>query len=573
MKSKIKKLFSFHLIIISFFLFSCSSFIDEGSPSGNAAAIATFIAKTESITTTTSYKKVSFYDDKTFTIFQVGHSETEKNGFQSTLDEEFLIASGTYTGNPALSYDRISFTITKAISDDVMTKYMAFISDEKNYTFNGTKASIKITSSLFNYDTVSVLDNITIQNQGFTYDGVTYENIRKPVSITWSEIMTGKTGMQLKFIPLENAVKYTIYFSENLDVSSASVLGTIATAKPDSSGNLWYELPSDRLVIGKKYYLWIKAELISGDVSELYSSYSLTYRTLAAPSTSKQDNKLVINPVSNATSYRIFRSETSDVSTAVLLATITDVSTPYQDTTITKSGSYYYWVKALNDLEESEYSDMEVIMYEIITISAPQLYSISRSFDTDTFTLYWRAPEIGTAVSYDIYVSSKQSSGYIKIKTVTELSVDISSKDVPADSELLKKSGEIYFGVTAKNAENEESKIGSLPFNYDYYPVLMPNNLVLTVNDRTISLSWDAVQNASYYKVYCYREKILELKPFPGKDDFTEISDRLTATSFTVPSSFILSGDAYQYEFRVKAFSADDIPGPESPSKFCQFTN
>ena len=85
-------------------------------------------------------------------------------------------------------------------------------------------------------------------------------------------------------------------------------------------------------------------------------SGSISAPTGVAASDGTYSTKVTVTwlAVGTATSYSIYRSTSSDVSTATLLGT--SVTTTYDDSTTTIGQTYFYWVKAANATATSDFS-------------------------------------------------------------------------------------------------------------------------------------------------------------------------------------------------------------------------
>jgi hypothetical protein len=96
-------------------------------------------------------------------------------------------------------------------------------------------------------------------------------------------------------------------------------------------------------------------------------------------------------PAANTESVQVYRSTTNDSATATLIGT--DTSSPYDDTTITESGTYYYWLKGVNAYGASAFSAAVSVA---VTLVVPTL-TATGTFDGKT---------LGTTVHGSVYMKA-----------------------------------------------------------------------------------------------------------------------------------------------------------------------
>ncbi len=561
MKSLLNKFLRLALITVTVCLVNCKATVSGDSSNSGASQnkniSARYVAKVSSLTAEKSFMTINFYDDLTFTVFQSGHTENRESGLHSIIDEEFLVKSGTYTGNSVLQSGTISLKTTKEISQEsFFTDYITFSSNLENFTVTGNKAYLKISSSAFSYTDVSKEEKFVVYNESSDFMDCTFESIKKTINITGYNVTSDGTSLTLKWPELKNAEKYTVYFSETGNGNSKEELDSINwDSLSGSSSTVTYTLPSDRLERGKTYYFWVRAEFVSGDLSAFDYPYSLSYTTVPAPQLSLFTDGFNISTVPGATSYKIYRNTVEDVSSAVHITTVNS-SGHFVDNTLHQTGSYYYWVKAVKGSEESDFSRYLKFDFVVIKISAPKIGRVHYDPTKGIFNLNLEAPETGTAVRYDLYVSSDPKENYTKLTSSENLLIEFSIED----SDVFKTSGEKYFKAKAVNAENEESSFSNdMIINYTYYPLLMPEIISATLSDsNVITLNWKPVKDAACYKVYYYREIVFDAKIFPDESDYVEIPEPVYSTSFIIPEDVILPDNNYYYEFTVKAFTTSD---------------
>ena len=125
--------------------------------------------------------------------------------------------------------------------------------------------------------------------------------------------------------------------------------------------------------------------------------------------------KLTWNAVSGATSYRVFRSESRGTGYSLLGTT---TATSYTNTGAAVGKTYYYRVKAVNNVGTSGYSNIVSGKAKTAAPAAPSV-TIGNS-STGKPQLTWKA--VSGAVKYEVYRSTRQNSGYSLLGTTTSTS-------------------------------------------------------------------------------------------------------------------------------------------------------
>ena len=125
--------------------------------------------------------------------------------------------------------------------------------------------------------------------------------------------------------------------------------------------------------------------------------------------------KLTWNAVSGATSYRVFRSESRGTGYSLLGTT---TATSYTNTGAAVGKTYYYRVKAVNNVGTSGYSNIVSGKAKTAAPAAPSV-TIGNS-STGKPQLTWKA--VSGAVKYEVYRSTRQNSGYSLLGTTTATS-------------------------------------------------------------------------------------------------------------------------------------------------------
>ncbi len=174
---------------------------------------------------------------------------------------------------------------------------------------------------------------------------------------------------------------------------------------------------------GKTYYFKVRA-VVTIDGTDYYSAYSNIVSkklTLTKPVISKlvkSDADTITvkyGSVSGADYYEILRSTKKSSGYTVIG---TSKTTSYADKTVVPNKTYYYKIKAVADngtiVAKSANS---AIKSTKITLTAPKISSIKTASKKTQIKLDWN--DSAYDVSYEVYYSTKKSSGYKKLDTVT----------------------------------------------------------------------------------------------------------------------------------------------------------
>lgn len=218
----------------------------------------------------------------------------------------------------------------------------------------------------------------------------------------------------------------------------------------------------DAPLSGKTYYFKVRA-MVTIDGTNYYSAYSNIVSkkmTLAKPVISKLAKSDVdtitvkYGEVSGADFYEILRS-TKKSSGYKVIGTTESLS--YKDETIVPNKTYYYKVRAVADngtvVTKSANS---AIKSTKITLAAPKISSIKTASKKTQIKLDWN--DSSYEVSYEVYYSTKKSSGYKKLDTVTASKFTF---QVPAAKKTYYFKVRIVVTVNGKNYYSPYSKVKS----------------------------------------------------------------------------------------------------------------
>lgn len=237
----------------------------------------------------------------------------------------------------------------------------------------------------------------------------------------------------------------------------------------------------------------------------------------------------------NATSYKIFRGTGSSVAYASVLASNVS-SSSYTDTTAALGVQYYYWVKSVNSLGEGPASS-SVTAYR--TIGYPASLTAGNN-STSYVRISWGA--VSGATSYEVYRGSSTASFSSASKLGSTTSLYYSDSSASAG---------VKYRYWVKAVASVTSSVNSENFVIGYLKLASPGGVTASQgavqNDSPtpITVSWNAVTGASYYRVY---------RAASAAGTKTALSSWQTGRTYS--DSTVYTPDAKYYYFVVAAMDA-----------------
>ena len=199
------------------------------------------------------------------------------------------------------------------------------------------------------------------------------------------------------------------------------------------------------------------------------------------------------NEVSDATSYNVYRDSS-------LIASPT--TNAFTDTTLA-DGTYLYEVSAVDDAGESTSKASVSATVNNVPPAAPS--NLSASINGDSIDLSWDA--VADATSYKVYRDSSL----------------IASPTTNAFTDTTLADGTYLYEVSAVDDAGESTSKASVNATVNNEPPTAPTNLSASINGDSIDLSWDAVADATSYKVY--RDSSLIASPTTNAFTDTTLAD------------------------------------------------
>lgn len=302
---------------------------------------------------------------------------------------------------------------------------------------------------------------------------------------------TSTASIRITWNASSGATDYTVYRAKENSSSKATVLAS--AVKPA----YYDDTTADP---GVTYYYWVKARNSVGESG--FSAVASGWRAYAIPAaptgvsasdgTSSEGVTVTWGAVSSATSYSVWRSETSSSASATSLASGL-ASTSYTDKSAVPGTTYYYWVRATNQGGTSGFSASDSGWRKVAAPSAPTGVSASDGLSATEIVVSWKA--VDSATSYSVWRGTSSSSA-----SATQIASGLSTTYY-VDSTAVAKTT-YYYWVKATNAGGTSGFSAS---DTGYLAVIVGPSTVAatdgTVADKVV-VSWEASKDANSYEVW-----------------------------------------------------------------------
>ena len=352
---------------------------------------------------------------------------------------------------------------------------------------------------------------------------------------------TSTAKIRITWNASSGATDYKIYRNDSDSSASATLLASsVKTSYYDDT----------TAEVGTTYYYWVIAHNSIG-----YSEYSASdcgWRAYAVPDAptgvsatdgTRTDGVAVTwNSVSGATSYSVWRSDTSSsTSASCLMNGITETS--YTDTKAVEGKTYWYWVKATSQGGTSAFSASDYGYRQVSVPVAPTGVSASDGLSSTEIVISWNA--VLSATSYSVWRGTSSSSAQ-----ATQIASGLTTTSY-ADTSVT--AGTHYYWVKATNvggtSDFSDPDTGSLA------AIVGPTSVSASDGAYSgyVKISWAKPQSANSYEVW------------RGTVNAYSLAERIaTPTSTSHNDSTAEPGMLYYYWVRAvtssgtSAFSASD---------------
>jgi fibronectin type 3 domain-containing protein len=346
--------------------------------------------------------------------------------------------------------------------------------------------------------------------------------------------VTGSTanGISLSWNSVSGASYYYVYRSDSAS-GPYSPSYSYSTSYNDSG-----------LQADTTYYYRVSA--VSFDYTESPQSEYVSGTTLSWPAptglqvTAFTSNSISLswNSVSGASHYYVYRSDSASGPYSSSYSS----STSYNDSGLAAGTTYYYKVSAISSSSGSESPQSAYVSGTTISWPAPTGLQVT-AFTSNSISLSWNS--VSGASNYRVYRSNSETGTY------SSISGNINNTSYTNSG--LTAGTTYYYKVSAVSSNNTESPQSEPVSGTPNWPA--PTGLRVTGSTNTsISLSWNSVSGASYYRVYRSNSET---------GTYSSISGNINNTSYT--NSGLPMGTTYYYKVSATD-SYGGSPGPQSAS-------
>lgn len=291
--------------------------------------------------------------------------------------------------------------------------------------------------------------------------------------------------VQVSWSAALDAAKYHIYRSTN------EVAGT--AVKQAETTLLAY---SDTTAVRDQiYYYWVQAANMAG-VSDISISDAGRLMNLPVPpiglsaSDGTFGDRIVIHwsACADAAAYEVWRNTENNPAGAVMLSTLT--GTNYDDSNVTSSVVYHYWIKSTNSLGVSSFGASDT-GYVPGVPSAPTFVSASAGTEEDAVRVLWTA--VSGASRYEIWRNAVNNTNSASL-------LGLAMTNGYSDTTLVPGSV-AYYWVKAANLAGKSS---FSPSAFGFAGVSRPTDLQASdaMSTDRVSVAWNATRGATSYDVF-----------------------------------------------------------------------
>ena len=312
-----------------------------------------------------------------------------------------------------------------------------------------------------------------------------------PSSPTGLNAQVSGTSVYVTWQSVNNATRYNIYRSSNPSNSYSKIGTSYSTSYTDNnplSGYNYYKVSAVNSNGESPQSSYVSCNYNGGGGGSSSVPSAPTGVTATNMGSNNYPSILISwSSVSNATSYKVFRSSSSSGSYSQIGSSTSDT---YMYDNNPLSGSNYYKVKAVNSAGESSYSSYAYYDNSIEYSPCPPTVSVS---GTTSQTVSWSNPTssgCGTPTSYEVYKRNPSTNQYELQKTTSSRSYTPSSSDIHP--------GKNMYAVKAIN--NSGSDLG---YSYSQdVPLAKPSSFTAQKSGSDVKFTWSKVAWATGYQIY-----------------------------------------------------------------------
>ena len=446
-------------------------------------------------------------------------------------------SNGSFTDKVTVTWDAVTdatyYQVFRCDAED--GTYELISGDETAVTYDDT--DITLLPDVDYYYKVKALNAETESElSDFTAGKLGLEPLDAPLNVTATD-GTHTDKIVVSWDAVTNATYYRVYRCTTFDGTYGLISGDETVASYEDT----------TMTPAQDYFYKVKA--FNDDQESEYSEYSTGMAGLAAPldvaasdAMYKDHIAVTWTAVSGADYYRVYRSTTSGGAYDLISGDETGASYDDDDGSLVASTDYYYKVRAFYGAVESALSAYDAgSKGAFVTPNPPANVAATQGTYEDRVAVTWDASD--GADYYNVFRATTEGGTYdVQIGgNIAVLTVDDATGAVGTH---------YYYKVKAHNADGlSDFSLSAEGWSEEaIIPLDAPANV--TASDRTsattVTVSWDAVADADYYRVY---------RALKTDGTYSQVGGDIAATSYGDTDTF----EDLAYYYKVKAF--DDVRG------------
>ncbi|HOD15763.1 MAG TPA: hypothetical protein PK307_00160 [Spirochaetota bacterium] len=448
--------------------------------------------------------------------------------------ENVTASNGSFTDKVTVTWDAVAgatyYQVFRCDTED--GTYEQISGDETETTYDDT--DITLLPNVDYYYKVRALNAETESElSDFAAGKLGLEPLDAPLNVTATD-GTHTDKIVVSWDAVTNATYYRVYRSTAFDGTYDLISGDETAAS--------YE---DTAMTPARDYCY-KVKAFNDDQESEYSEYSTGMAGLAAPldvaasdATYKDHIAVTWSAVTGADYYRVYRSATSGGTYDLISGDETGTSYNDDDGSLVASTDYFYKVRAFYGTVESSLSAYDAgSMGAFVTPNPPVNVAATQGTYEDRVTITWNASE--GADYYNVFRAETEGGAYD-----VQIGGDIAALTVDDDTGAV--GTHYYYKVKAHNADGwSDFSLSAEGWSEEaIIPLDAPANV--SASDRTstatVTVSWDAVTDADYYRVY---------RALKTDGTYAQVGGDITDTSYGDTDTF----EDLAYYYKVKAFDS-----------------
>ncbi|MCL2186431.1 MAG: choice-of-anchor D domain-containing protein [Treponema sp.] len=345
---------------------------------------------------------------------------------------------------------------------------------------NTTTFTIRFTplSGGSDFNTIVKIKTNSRDNDEYSFTVKGSSTLSVPTSVTAKSLSSNSAN--LSWSSVQGATSYNVYYG-----TSSNTINTLA-----SSGITETTYTHIGILSGTTYHYNITAVdgLIMSNRSQSVSCITIPNVPTNLRSTATTNNSVILawNTVTGANNYRIY-SASSPTGNKTQIGQVNTTSFTHSD--LQADTMHYYFVTAVNNSGESDFTNVLSVKTFLAPLSAPTGVSAT-AISTNSIQVTWNS--VTGATGYRIYRATSATGTRTLITTVTQIS--------HIDTGITART--YWYFITSLNSDNVESTLSSSASTIPLPAI--PSNVIAKEDPRNggIDVTWNNVSGSESYRIY-----------------------------------------------------------------------